>query len=184
MSARSFASGAVAAVAAGGIALTPAVVPKPPSIAIPAVHLSAAQATSPTAADELDSCSGSSTPPGVPLLACPGSVWLPFASTGLDDFDSVAGGLALGANEAVPTIRAIPFGSPGTITDQPGLAIALANGNLVVPTDISLGFATPMAQGNMVGPATTTTPLSGGIRTRHGRTAGTSLSGALGGRLG
>jgi hypothetical protein len=36
-----------------------------------------------------------------------------------------------------------------------------------------------MANGNMVVPATTTTPLSGGIRTRHGRTGGTSLFGGL-----
>jgi hypothetical protein len=85
-------------------------------------------------------------------------------------------------NKVVPTTLATPFGA--TIARQPGLATAMANGSMVVPTGIPFGFATPMAQGNMVGPATTTTPLSGGIRTRHGRTAGTSLSGALGGRLG
>jgi hypothetical protein len=116
------------------------------------------------------------------------------STTGRDPCSSVANGarLSCGPNRVVPITRATPFG--GTISDQPGLAIAVLNGNLVVPTGIPFGSATPMAKGNMVGPATTTTPLSGGIRTRHGfldrmtsqgtgRTGGTSLSRALGGRF-
>jgi hypothetical protein len=49
--ARSFVTAGVAAVAASAVALTPAVVPKPPDITVPAVHLSAAQVTPPTGAD-------------------------------------------------------------------------------------------------------------------------------------
>jgi hypothetical protein len=61
--------------------------------------------------------------------------------------------------------------------------MAIANGNEVVPTGIPFGFATPLTKGNMVGPATTTTPLSGGIRTRHGTTETPSLVRSfLGGR--
>lgn len=74
-----------------------------------------------------------------------------------------------GANrgsKVVPSTLATPFG--GIIARQPGLATALANGNIVVPTGLPFGSATPMAQGNRVVPATTITPLSGGIRTRHG----------------
>jgi hypothetical protein len=69
-------------------------------------------------------------------------------------------------NKVVPSTLATPFG--GIVARQPGLATALANGSLVVPTGIRLGVATPMAQGNKVVPTTTTTPLGGGIRTRHG----------------
>jgi hypothetical protein len=99
--------------------------------------------------------------------------------------NSVARGAALsrGPGKVVPTTTATPFGSPSSYADQPGLAIAMLNGNLVVPTGIPFGSATSMARGNMVAPATTTTPLSGGIRTRHGRTGGTSLFGASAGRF-
>ena len=92
--------------------------------------------------------------------------------------------VATAANKFVPTITATPFGSPGTFARQPGLDIAVANGTMVVPTGIPFGAAPSMTTGNMVGPATTTTPLSGGIRTRHGRTGGTSLFGVLGGLFG
>jgi hypothetical protein len=117
------------------------------------------------------------------ILLAPVAQAEPDSSTGPDHSNSVARGAALsrGPNKVVPTTMATPFG--GTISDQPGLAIATFNGNLVVPTGIRLGSATPMANGNMVAPATTTTPLSGGIRTRHGRTGGTSLPGAFGGSL-
>jgi hypothetical protein len=109
----------------------------------------------------------------------------PDSSTGPGHSNSVARGAALsrGPGKVVPTTTATPFGSPGSYADQPGLAIAMLNGNLVVPTGIPFGSATSMARGNMVAPATTTTPLSGGIRTRHGRTGGTSLFGASAGRF-
>jgi hypothetical protein len=86
-------------------------------------------------------------------------------------------------NMVVPTIRATPFGATNR---QPGLATALANGGMVVPTGMPFGFTRPIAKGNLVGPATATTPLSGDIRTRHGRTGGTegtSLLEALRGAL-
>jgi len=83
-----------------------------------------------------------------------------------------AGG-ANNGSKFVPTIRATPFG--GTVTEQPGLATAMVNGSMVVPTGIPFGFATPMLEGDMVGPATTTTPVSGGIRTRHGKTGAASV---------
>jgi hypothetical protein len=108
------------------------------------------------------------------ILSAPVAQAQPDSSTGPDRSNSAANGAAvlsgptgaLAANKFVPTIRATPFG--GTIARQPGLATALANGNRLVPTGIPFGSATPMANGNMVGPATTTTPLSGVIRTRHG----------------
>lgn len=122
------------------------------------------------------------------ILLAPIAQAQPDSSTGPDNSNSVAIGaglsrgftVATGANKFVPTITATPFGSTGTYADQPGLVIADANGNSVVPTGIPSGYPTPMVQGNMVGPATATTPLSGGIRTRHGRTGGTSLFGLLG----
>jgi hypothetical protein len=127
------------------------------------------------------------------ILLAPGAQAQPHSSTGPGNCNSVANGAGLScgftvagaankfvptANKFVPTITATPFGSAGTFSDQPGLVIANANGNSVVPTGIPSGYPTPMVQGNMVGPATTTTPLSGGIRTRHGM--GTSLFGVLG----
>jgi hypothetical protein len=126
------------------------------------------------------------------ILLAPVAQAQPDSSTGPDNSNSVANlaplsrgpTVARGANKFVPTTTATPFGSPGTFADQPGLAIAMTNGNLVVPTGIPFGLATPMAKGNMFVPATTTTPLSGGIRTRHGRTGGTSLFGVLGRRFG
>jgi hypothetical protein len=129
------------------------------------------------------------------ILVAPVAQAQPDSSTGPANSKSVANGAAIYAgptyagptgankgNKVVPTTLATPFGA--TIARQPGLATAMANGSMVVPTGIPFGFATPMAKGNMVGPATTTTPFSGGIRTRHGRTGGTSLSGALGGLFG
>lgn len=114
------------------------------------------------------------------ILVAPVAQAQPDSSTGPVHSNSVGNGAALsrGPNMFVPTTTATPFGSPGTIYRQPGLAIAMANGNLVVPTGIPFGSATTMAKGNMVVPTTTTSPLSGGIRTRHGRT------GALGGPFG
>jgi hypothetical protein len=85
-------------------------------------------------------------------------------------------------NKVVPTTFATPFGE--AFGREPGLAVATANGNLVVPSGMPFGFPTPMALGNKVGPATTTTPLSGVIRTRHPRTGGTSLLEELGRRFG
>jgi hypothetical protein len=122
------------------------------------------------------------------ILLAPGAQAQPHSSTGPGNCNSVANGAGLScgftvagaANKFVPTITATPFGSAGTYADQPGLVIANANGNSVVPTGIPSGYPTPMVQGNMVGPATTTTPLSGGIRTRHGMAGGTSLFGVLG----
>jgi hypothetical protein len=124
--------------------------------------------------------------------AAAGAQAQPDSSTGPANSKSAANGAPIhagptGANKAVPTTLATPFG--GTIARQPGLAIAMANGNMVVPAGIPLGSATPMAQGNMVVPTTTITPLSGGIRTRRGHggiastasTGGTSPLGALGG---
>ena len=129
------------------------------------------------------------------ILLAPVAQAQPDSSTGPANSNAVANGAPIYAgpayagptgankgNKVVPTTWATPFG--GTIARQPGLAAAMANGNLVVPTGIPFGFATPMAQGNMVGPTTTTIPLSGGIRTRHGRTGGTSLLGGLRGRIG
>jgi hypothetical protein len=120
------------------------------------------------------------------ILLAPVAQAQPDSSTGPDNSNSVANGAALsrGPNKFVPTTTATPFGSPGTFDRQPGLAIADANGTSVVPTGIPFGYLTPMVKGNMVVPATTTTPLSGGIRTRHGRTGGTSLFGVLGRRFG
>ena len=122
------------------------------------------------------------------IMLAPVAQAQPDSSTGPDHSNSVASGAALSrgptvdraANKFVPTITATPFGFR---SDQPGLAIAVANGNMVVPTGVPFGSATPMATGNMVGPATTATPLSGGIRTRRGRTGGTSPFGVLGGRF-
>ena len=104
------------------------------------------------------------------ILLAPVAQAKPDSSTGPDR----------GPNNVVPTTTATPFGSPGTFSDQPGLAIAMVNGNIVTPTGVPLGSATPMAQGNMVVPATRTRPLSGGIRTRHGFTGGMSPLGAFG----
>jgi hypothetical protein len=128
------------------------------------------------------------------ILLAPVAQAQPDSSTGPDNSNSVAIGAGLsrgftvdtGANMFVPVITATPFGSPGTFARQPGLEIAVANGNMVVPTTtaIPFGLATPMAKGNMFVPATTTTLLSGGIRTRHGRTGGTSLVGVLRGLFG
>jgi hypothetical protein len=129
------------------------------------------------------------------ILLAPVAQAQPDSSTGPDNSNSVANlaplsrgptTVARGANKFVPTTTATPFGSPGTFDRQPGLVIADANGNMVVATTtaIPFGLATPMAKGNMFVPATTTTPLSGGIRTRHGRTGGTSLFGVLGRRFG
>ena len=113
-----------------------------------------------------------------PVAQAPVAQAQPHSSTGPHNCNSVAIGAGLSCgftvanngNKFVPTTTATPFGSPGTFSDQPGLAIALANGVMVVPTGIPFGAAPSMTTGNMVGPATTTTSLSGGIRTRHGRT--------------
>lgn len=121
------------------------------------------------------------------ILLAPVAQAQPDSSTGPDRSHSVANGAAFSpgptvagaANKFVPTITATPFGSSGAIARQPGLAVEIANGNEVVPTGIPLGFATPVTKGNMVGPATTTTPLSGGIRTRHGSTGSPSLFGVF-----
>jgi hypothetical protein len=128
------------------------------------------------------------------ILLAPVAQAQPDSSTGPDNSNSVAIGAVLSrgftvdtaANKFVPIITATPFGSPGTFDRQPGLAIAIANGNTVVPTTtaIPFGLATPMVKGNMFVPASTITPLSGGIRTRHGRTGGTSLFGVLRGPFG
>jgi hypothetical protein len=126
------------------------------------------------------------------ILLAPVAQAQPHSSTGPRNCNSVAIGAGLSCgftvanngNKFVPTTTVTPFGSPGTFSDQPGLAIAVANGTIVVPTGIPFGAAPSMTTGNMVGPATTTTPLSGGIRTRHGRTGGTSLFGVLGGLFG
>jgi hypothetical protein len=124
------------------------------------------------------------------IVLAPVAQGQPDSSTDPDHSNSVANWAALsrgltvadGANKFVPIVVATPFGSPGTIERQPGLAVATANGIMVAAThtDIPFGLATPMAQGNMFVPATTTTPVTGGIRTRHGRTGGTSLFGPLG----
>ena len=110
------------------------------------------------------------------ILLAPVAQAKPVNTTGPDRSHSVANAAALSrgpavgsaANKFAPTITATPFGSTGTFARQPGLAIANANGNAVAPTGIPVGSATPMAQGNMVLPAATTTSLSGGTRTRHG----------------
>jgi len=101
----------------------------------------------------------------------------PDGSTG-NQSNSPANGATFsrGPNRFVPAITATPFGAPGTIADQPGLAIAATNGNLVVPTGTPFGAATPMANGNMVVPATTTTPLTGGVRTRHANPGPTTFA--------
>jgi hypothetical protein len=122
------------------------------------------------------------------IMLAPVAQAQPPGSTGPGHCNSVVKGAArsCGPNMVVPTTLATPFGA--TIARQPGLATALANGNIVLPTGTPFGFATPMAQGNMVAPATTITPLGGGIRTRRGfggiaSTAGTSPLGTLGGLL-
>ena len=124
------------------------------------------------------------------ILLAPVAQGQPDSSTGPDHSNSVANGAALppgltvadGANKFVPIIMATPFGAPDTIERQPGLAVATANGIMVAAThtDIPFGLATPMTNGNMFVPATTTTPVSGGIRTRRGNTGATSLFGLLG----
>ena len=110
------------------------------------------------------------------IMLAPVAQAQPGGSTGPDPSHSAANGADLlrGPNKFVPTTRATPFG--GTFARQPGLAVAVANGNLVAPTGIPFGFATPMAKGNMVGPGTTTTPLSGAIRTRHGYAARAAIN--------
>jgi hypothetical protein len=121
------------------------------------------------------------------ILLAPVAQAQPDSSTGPANSKSAANGAPIyagppGANNGnmvVPTTLATPFGD--IFARQPGLAIAIVNGNIVTPTGIPFGSATPMAQGNKVVPATTTTPLSGGIRTRHGFfTGGLSPLGTLG----
>jgi hypothetical protein len=107
--------------------------------------------------------------------AQPDSSTGPVSSRGAAKWAAASSGPTPG-NKFVPTITATPFGD--IVARQPGLATALANGSTVVPTGIPAGFPTPMANGNMVGPRTTTTPLGGVVRTRQGR-AGTSLFGRL-----
>ena len=80
-----------------------------------------------------------------------------------------------------PTIRATPFGSRSTFANQPGLAAA--NGAVPVPTGTRFGYHAPMQNGNLVGPANTIKSFSG-IRTRHGRAAGTSQPAPSGGLFG
>ena len=99
------------------------------------------------------------------------------SSTGLDHSNAVANTAAIlrkptvagTANKFMPTTTAAPFGARGTFVRQPGLAIAMANGINVVTTRMPVGFATPIVKGDMVVSGTTIRPLSGGIRTRHGR---------------
>lgn len=116
------------------------------------------------------------------ILSAPVAQAQPDSSTGSDSSHPAANWAAIPsgptpANKFVPTITATPFGD--IIARQPGLATALANGNTVVPTGIPAGFPTPMVNGNMVGPTTVTTPLSGVVRTRHGRAGGTFVLGRL-----
>jgi len=85
-------------------------------------------------------------------------------------------------NRFAPTITATPFGSARTYADQPGLALATANGTRVTPTGTPFGFSNPMPKGNLVGPATQNVSLNGGIRTRHGRAGGSPFG--LGGLFG
>jgi hypothetical protein len=106
----------------------------------------------------------------------------PDSSTGPRNSNSAANGAPAYArptgikngNKVVPTILVTPFG--GAVARQPGLTTALANGSMAMPTGMPMGFGTPMVQGNLVGPATTTAPFNGIVRTRHGRTVGTSPS--------
>ncbi len=126
------------------------------------------------------------------VLFAPVAQAQPDSGTGPVHPYSVSNGAALSRGPAitrpgkrfVPTVRATPFGSPGSFSAQPGLAVANENGNRVVSTATPLGSATPMVRGNLVGPATETTPVDGGIRTRHGRTGSTSLFGVLRGLFG
>lgn len=101
----------------------------------------------------------------------------------LSRVSTVARATGKAANKFAPSVTATPFGSARTIGSQPGLAIA--NGTTLTRTGTPFGYPTPMSRGNLVGPAATTEPPGGGIRTRHGMALDTSpLGGLLGGLFG